>query len=395
VRWEARGWSRGATEIAEVLLALNAFTDANEAASLARASFSELSMPYESAQAGLVAGLASMGLGQFDTALSELIRSRETFASPKNQTFTAIIDSYLAELAIRQGDAREASRRAESALKTFTRQKLVTKMAYSRLLAAKGAYLTGDRRKANRLANAALRSIAGRFAPSVAYQSHNLIGKIAHDEGRAAAALASFRRAVEIVEQMRGGIAADEFKATFLGDKIEVYEDAIRACLDEGSRSSIEEAFRLVEAAKSRGLADLLARYLREAGSSRNSKPGAQDDTRRKLVKLIEELNWYSSQANLEDERGGQRRARFADRYSRETARCERQIALMFRRVEAHGATADGAERLRAATVRELQDALEPDETAIEYFTTEDQISAFVVTRETIEIVRACVKAGC
>jgi CHAT domain-containing protein len=49
----------------------------------------------------------------------------------------------------------------------------------------------------------------------------------------------------------------------------------------------------------------------------------------------------------------------------------------------------DGAERLRAAPVPELQDALERDETAIEYFTTGDRISAFVVTRDGIEIVRA------
>ena len=375
-------------EIAEVLLALNSFTDAGETAGLARASFSELRMPYESAQAGLIAGLALMGLAQFDAALAELSRSRAIFASRENQTFTAIIDSYLAELALRRGDSREASTRAGSALKTFARQQLVTKTAHSRLLSAKAAYLGGDRRKANRLANAALRSIAGRFAPSVAYLCHNLIGKIARDERRVAASLSSFLRAVEIVEQMRGGIAADEFKATFLGDKIEVYEDAIRACLDDGSKSSIYAAFRLVEAAKSRGLADLLARYLREAGPHRNSKSKTQDDTRQKLVKLIEELNWYSSHANLEDERGGQRRAQSADRYGREIARCERQIELLFRQIEAHGATAEGAERLHAASVGELQEALEPEETAIEYFTTEDQISAFVVTRESIEIVR-------
>jgi CHAT domain-containing protein len=376
-------------EIAEVLLALNAFTDAGEAAALAQDSFTALRMPYESAQAGLVAGLASMGLSQFDTALTELARSRAAFESQENQTFTAIIDSYLAELAIRQGNTEEATRRAGLSLKIFARQRLVTRMAHCKLLAARAAYAAGDRRKANRLAKACLRSIAGRFAPSVSYLCHNLIGKIARDEGRAGQALSSFRRAVEIVEQMRGGIAADEFKATFLGDKIEVYEDAIRACLDSGDKSSIEEAFSLVEAAKSRGLADLLARYLRGARSPRGSRPASRDNEREKLVKLIEELNWYSSHANLEDERDGQRRAQFADRYSREIARCERQIGLLFRRIEAQGATADGAERLRAAMVRELQETLEPDETAVEYFTTEDQISAFVVTREGIQVVRA------
>ena len=374
-------------EIAEVLLALNAFTDAGEAAALAQASFSALRMPYESAQAGLVAGLASMGLSEFDAAHTELTRSRATFESQENQTFTAIVDSYLAELAIRQGDSEEAARRAGLSLKVFARQRLVTRTAHARLLAARAAYAAGDRPKANQLAKAGLRSTSGRFAPSVSYLCHNLIGKIARDEGRAGQALSSFRRAVEIVEKMRGGIAADEFKATFLGDKVEVYEDAIRACLDAADKSSIEEAFNLVEAAKSRGLADLLAKYLR-GSTSRGVKPASQDDEREKLVKLIEELNWYSSHAKLEDERGGQRRAQFADRYSREIVRCERQIGLLFRRIEAQDATGGGAERFRAALVSELQETLEPDETAVEYFTTGDQISAFVVTREGIEVVR-------
>ena len=375
-------------EIAEVLLALNAFTDASEAAGLARASFSELGMPYESAQAGLVAGLASMGLTQYDTARRELKRSRSAFESRKNQTFTAIIDSYLSELAIRQGNAKEASRRANLALKVFARQKLMTKVANCKLLGARAEYLAGESRSADRKARAALRSIAGAFAPSIVYSCHSLIGRIARDRGQAGAALASFRRAVETVDRMRGGIAADEFKATFLGDKIEVYEDAIRACLDEGSESSIQEAFTLVEAAKSRGLADLLARYLRESGVPRRHRQTMTGEDRTRLVKLIEELNWYSSHANLENERGGQRRAQYVDRYSREIARCERQIASLFRRLEADGADLD-SERLHAATAQELQNSLEPQETAIEYFTTEDQISAFVVTRESIRIVRS------
>jgi CHAT domain-containing protein len=376
-------------EIAEVLLQLNAFTDAGEAAATARQSFADLEMPYESAQSSVVAGLASMGLAQLEVSLTELTRARAVYQSQENQTFTAIIDSYLSELAIRRGDSAEALSRADLAFRTFTRQKLVTRIAHASLLMARAAYQAGELGKAKRFAKSALRSIEGRFAPSIAYLSHNLIGRIARDQGHPNTALESFRRAVEIVEEMRGGIAADEFKATFLGDKVEVYEDAIRACLDEGRDSSIQEAFRLVEAAKSRGLADLLARYLREAGSPKRSKPQPKNDMRERLAKLIEELNWYSSHAILEDEKGGQRRAQFADRYSRDSTRCERQIALLFRRFEAQGATVDGAERLRTATVRELQDALEPDETAVEYFTTEDQVSAFVVTRDGIEIVRA------
>jgi len=374
-------------EIAEILLALNAFDDALQNASSAQARFKELDMPYESARAQMVSALAATGIGRFEQARSDLTEARAVFASNKNTTFTATAECYLAEVAIRLGDVSEASALAERALRTFARQKLFTKAANARLLMARAAYQAGELAIAHRRAKAALRSIEDRFAPAVAYACHHLIGKVARDKGHNRAALASFRRAVEIVERMRGGIAADEFKATFLGDKMEVYEDAIRACLDEGGHTSIEEAFRLVESAKSRGLADLLTSYLREAPQPRTTRPD-ESETRARLLKLIEELNWHSSHANLEDQKGGQRRAVVAERYSRDVVRCERQIAQLFRRLQAQGSHFNDVERLRAATVLELQDTLEQDETAVEYFTTLDEISAFVVTRGSIDVVR-------
>jgi CHAT domain-containing protein len=374
-------------EIAEILLALNAFDDALQNASSAQARFRELDMPYESARAQMVSALASTGIGRFEQARSDLTEARAVFAANKNTTFTATAECYLAEVALRLGDVSAASMLAERALRTFARQNLFTKAANARLLTARAAYQSGDLAIANRRAKAALRAIENRFAPAVAYACHHLIGKVARDRGNNGIALASFRRAVEIVERMRGGIAADEFKATFLGDKMEVYEDAIRACLDEGGHKSIEEAFRLVESSKSRGLADLLASYLREAPRPRTARSD-ESETRARLLKLIEELNWHSSHANLEDQKGGQRRAIVAERYGRDVARCERQIGQLFSRLEAQGSHFNDVERLRAATVSELQDTLEQDETAVEYFTTLDEISAFVVTRRSIDVVR-------
>lgn len=374
-------------EIAEILLALNAFDDAQQNASSAQLRFSDLDMPYEAARAQIVSALAASGIGRFEQARSGLTEARAVFASNKNAIFAATADCYLAEVALRLGDDTEASRLAEVALRTFARQSLSTKAANARLLMARAAYQVGDFALARRRAKNALRSIEDRFEPAVAYACHHLIGKIDRDKGHNRPALASFRRAVEIVERMRGGIAADEFKATFLGDKMEVYEDAIRACLDEGTRQSIEEAFGLVESAKSRGLADLLASYLRESPQPRTIRSD-ESKTRAKLLKLIEELNWHSSHANLEDQKGGQRRAAVADRYGRDVARCEQQIGQLFRRLEAHGSHFNDVERLRAATVAELQQTLENDETAIEYFTTMDGISAFVVTRGSIDVVR-------
>ena len=381
-------------EIAEVLLVLNAFDDAAESAASARSRFTELGMPYESAKAALVRALARMGLGQFEQAKNDLMEAREVFRANGNTTFTAQTDTYLAELALKRGEAAEATLRAASALRIFVRQKLAVRSGYSRMLVARAAYQTGDRSKAARIARASLGTIETVFAPGVAYQCHHLLGRIERDKGRSQSALDEFRRAVEMIERMRVGVAADELKATFLADKIVIYEDTIAACLEDGSQALIEEAFGLVERSKSRALADLLARYVR-GGFERDlqaPEKGIKNDARARLARLIEELNWYNSHASLEDDKGNQRHAQTADHHRRAVLRCEREIAKVFRRMEIEDpAFTCGHQDLQstATTASDLGRALEADEVAIEYFTTGDDVSAFLISRDGLSVARA------
>ena len=236
----------------------------------------------------------------------------------------------------------------------------------------------------------ALESVEGLYSPVVAYQCHHLLGRIERDRKRGSLGLDSFRRAVEVIEKMRGGIAADEFKTTFLRDKINAYEDAIAACLDEGSDEMVVEAFKLVESSKSRALADLLARYVRGAVREdvESAAPGLKPETRERLSKLIEDLNWYSSQAGLAEDKGDQRSAEVADRYRHAVARCERQIAQLFRRMEIEAPAFAEIQRMQAASVSDLRETLEPGETVIEYFTTGDHVSAFIASRESFKVAR-------
>lgn len=374
-------------EIAEILLALNAFDDAAESAALARASFTELGLPYESAQAAVVHALATMGRQDFEQAQRDFLEARQVFERNGNTTLAALIDSYLAELALRHKNPAEAARRAAASLRIFARQKLSTRAAYARLLAGRAAYDTGDLKGAVRMARAALKLVEGWSAHALEYQCHNLIGRVERDRNRSAPALESFRSAVETIEKMRGGIAADEFKATFLHDKIHAYEDAIGACLDEGSEELIEEAFRLVESSKSRALADLLARYVRGSTDS-DAQDGLAPEARQRLSRLIEDLNWYSSQAGLAEDKGDQRSAEAADRYRDSVARCEKQIAQLFRRMETEAPAFAEIQRMEGASLADLRETLQPGETVIEYFTTGRHISAFIATSDGIQVAR-------
>src|SRR6185369_6369866 len=145
--------------------------------------------------------LAAMGRQDFDQAQSDFLDARQVFERNGNTTLAALIDSYLAELALRHKDPAEAARRAFASLRVFARQRLSTRAAYARLLAGRAAYDTGDLKSAVRMARAALKAVEGLSSHAVAYQCHNLIGRIERDRKRSGPALESFRRAVETIEK--------------------------------------------------------------------------------------------------------------------------------------------------------------------------------------------------
>lgn len=371
-------------EIAEILLSLNSFEDALESATNAKMRFAELGMNYESAKATLTCALAATGLQKFEEAQNDLLEARQSFAKDDNKTFAALADAYLAELAIHRKDFAEALQRAESASRVFARQKLLTRSAHTRLLVANAAFLLKNFTKAEKLIKIVLQDVENLFAPSLAYKAHHLLGQIERQRQRPA--LEHFRRAVRVIEKMRTGIAADEFKTTFLRDKVEAYEDAIKACLDEGQGQSVEEVFRLVESSKSRALADLISRYANE--TDEKAQQGLSLETKQRLAKLLRDLNWYSSHAGLEEDKGEQRRADVAARYQREVKRCEKQIAQLFRRLEVESSAFAEFQHLLSPSAEDLSNALEKDECAVEFFMTGDEISAFVASNEKVTIVR-------
>ncbi|HEU4386635.1 MAG TPA: CHAT domain-containing protein [Blastocatellia bacterium] len=372
--------------IAQALLALNAFDDAAETSEAARQTFEKLKMPFELARSCLVSGLTAIGLTQFDTARDRLTRARRAFDECGNAIFTALTDSCLAELAGKTGDYVEMAIRAGSSLRTFSRNRLPTRAAWSRLLMARAAYEMQDWPRASRMARKALSTVEGLLAPGITYLCYHLLGCIQRGRGRQQRALNYFTRSVDAVEQMREWIVADEFKARFLEDKTQIYGDAVAACLDAGENGWIKEAFRLVESSKSRALAELLTRYDRgpAGGADRRERSNSK---RTRLLKLTEDLNWYVSQTRLEEEKGKNRSESTLERYRSAALRRERQIRELYSRMESD--MLDQAEPIGPAAEADLRKSLRASEILIEFFTTGDELSAFVVSPRDTQVIRS------
>ncbi|HEX8088478.1 MAG TPA: CHAT domain-containing protein, partial [Blastocatellia bacterium] len=93
-------------------------------------------------------------------------------------------------------------------------------------------------------------------------------------------------------------------------------------------------------------------------------------------------------------DKGDQRSAEVADGYRHAVVRCERQIARLFRRIETESPDSADIQRMQAVGASDLRAALEPGETVIEYFTTANQVSAFIASRDGINVVRAIASKG-
>ena len=83
------------------------------------------------------------------------------------------------------------------------------------------------------------------------------IGTVLEQLGRLRAAAAAYRRAVALLEKLRGSLNSLELKIGLLGTTAQIFEATVRLHLRQGA---VAEAFDYVERARSRAFLDMLAR---------------------------------------------------------------------------------------------------------------------------------------
>jgi tetratricopeptide (TPR) repeat protein len=94
--------------------------------------------------------------------------------------------------------------------------------------------------------------------PHLRFRWLQRIGRLYLLQGRDQEAEEELETAVRETEQVRGGLAREATRISFLHDKTDVYEDLIRLYLRRGSEVDLQKAFRVAEQAKSRALVDRL-----------------------------------------------------------------------------------------------------------------------------------------
>ncbi len=216
--------------------------------------------------------------------------------------------------------------------------------------------------------------VAALGVPDLRMRLARLRGRAALAQGDGQLAEEHFKEAVLHLEGVRASLPVDEYRAAYLGDKAVVYSDLVELLLERGRE---REALAYAERAKSRALLDLLSK---DGESHSAAESPARKALERRLQEAREQLNRNLLAAEAE---GG------VSPHWQEVRASERRITGLTRELERLGSEGDSLGRMLALPDLDQGFAsLAEDTVLLEYFGSDEALSAFIVTREGVRAVR-------
>ncbi len=368
----------------EIYLELNMHQDAIELAEQAFDGFKSLGMAYEMAKAVVFMGIAHNHLHNYGKALELFDRSRAMFREQGNEVWLSLIDLYQGIVYFQTGRYYESLDLARKAHEFFSESGLKTKGIYAQLLIARLYLQLGDVERAWSEARAAAEKQGEASAPWLGYQIQYLLGDILTRRDEINEARAAFRNAIKELEILRTNIHTDELRMTFLMDKLKIYEALVQASLEVGDPESLREAFEAVERAKSRTLVDLLANNITAVHPNRESDSALAEYLRT----LREELNWYYTRINIEEQKTPPMSGRTVQTLVEEVHKRENELMKLLRQVSGEPAGYVTLQRVITSSLEEIQESIPLDTVLIEFYSVGDEVIAFALTRDGFQVFR-------
>ena len=370
-------------DLSEIYLELNLSVDAREMAEQAHTRFNELGMGYEAAKALANAATSYGQEGKVFRAIELFTDARERMVRENNQVWPSLIDLYQGILLVDEGRLFEARRLGLAALEQFEASGLSGKAALSLLLLARIALRLDDAVEARRRSEAALAKLSGVESPILIYHARLLLGHALTRSGDSAGAYASYQVARDALETLRSRLNGEELKIAFVKNKGEVYERLVQLCLEgqEGT-GGYEQAFTLIEQAKSRTLFDLMFQPVHALAR----EEGSESQLALNIRELREELNWYYHLVELEQLRPGDNSDERLSTFHREIGAREKEMARTVRELTLTGAPQSDLLAPSVYSLDAIRAALPADTTLVEFFTIEDRIILCLVDRDRVEM---------
>ncbi|HEU4932813.1 MAG TPA: CHAT domain-containing protein [Pyrinomonadaceae bacterium] len=358
-------------EIADAYLELNLVPEATEIYARVTDTFASLGLRADEARAFASRGRAEFLLGDDDKALASLKRARELYEAEGNKVGEALVLLSQAQLHHAHKDHQIAHDLVVQAEKDLTVFGGWHQILLARWLLAEVERSLGHTEIAERLFATALHDSIREGQPQTTERCFTGLGLVALSRGDTKTAEQSFRKAIAVTEELRAPLPGEEFKTAFFANKLVPYQELLRICLlAEDARLS--EALSLVESARSRALVDSL-------GGEQEPLTEARDPFESHLLEQIEslreELNYLYKEMN-QRQRDVQSEVR------------EREGKVLEITRQLHHRRAATSLQSQPFDVDRLREQLRDDDALVEYTTLDDELLAFVVTREKIHVQR-------
>jgi len=366
----------------EIYLELNLTEGGAQLARKAFRSFTELGMNYEAAKAAAFFAIAVSQQGRRRDALALFDRARDLFVREKNELWPALIDLYKAVVVYDTGNDVQAGVLARRALEYFAHSPLPAKAALCELLLAEIELRENRPAAARALCLSALDRLRDIDSPAI-YQAHFVLGQAEEAGGNVEAAQKQYQTAYWKLEDLRSQLGREELKIAFLKNKLAVYEGLVVTSVAGRDRSPAHEAaFRYMEQAKSRSLADLIA-FRATSLQSRSAHSEAAGQFR----DLRQKLNWTYHQIELEELNPGENSSAKLQRLRQQGREFESGLVKAFSNLRAADQELAGLHAGYVVSPAEIQAALPPDAMLLEYYEARGRFYAALVRRDSIRVV--------
>ncbi len=210
----------------------------------------------------------------------------------------------------------------------------------------------------------------------VAWLTYYNLGNTYRDQSDLSRALQNYSASIRMIESIRSRLHIDDFKTSFIEDKIQVYKAIITLLLEMGKET---EAFNYLERAKSRALVDLLSNQRirsREGIDDRLLKDREQRDESIRI--LLEKLRKEYSKPR---EKRGE-----VTRLTREIRQERQRYQELLHKIQAENLEYASFISVSPLNLQGIQNLI-PERTAfLEYVILEDKVLIFVVTRDDLHV---------
>lgn len=370
-------------EIADAYVELNLAPEALAIYERVIPIFVEHGMRAEQARAYAYGGRALVLMGRPTEAQRWLEQGERLYAAEENPVGAALVKLTHAQLLYREGKfegARMMAGRAEPALMmSGSWQRLLL----ARWLLGEADYALGNLEEARERLVQTLQAAEAHGQPQIAERCFSSLGVLASLDGNLQLAEANFKKAIDLTEELRAPIPGEEFRTAFFSSRISPYHELAKICLTKGEQHTVE-ALGYVERAKSRALADALAGRI---SFSTDAHDDFEAHLQAQVSKLREELNYLYNQMHR-SVRGPVQSHEENSALEHELLDRERKLLEITRQLQHRSGDGKKTSHQHLFSITELQAALADNRALVEYTTIDDQLVAFVVTNEGVQLVR-------